>query len=65
MHGTETEPAEIRAIADSRFVLTGDMPEGESDASCLFSDERNLVELFKSALKNEILLADLAVKEKL
>lgn len=60
LHGTETEPAEIRAIADSRFVLTGDMPEGAADASCLFSDERNLVELFKSALRNEILLADLA-----
>lgn len=60
LHGTDTEPAEIRAIADSHFVLTGDLPEGSEDASCLFSDERNLVELFKSALKNEILLADLA-----
>ena len=60
LHGTDAEPAEIRAIADSRFVLTGDMPEGSVEASCLFSDARNLVELFKSALKNEILLADLA-----
>lgn len=62
IHCTDTEPAEIRAIADSRFVLTGDMPEGSADSSCLFSDERNLVELFKSALKNEIKLAELGTK---
>ncbi len=58
LHGTEREPAQVRAIADSRYALTGDVPERE-DASCLFSDERNLVELFKSALRNEIILADL------
>lgn len=58
LHGTEREPAQVRAIADSRYALTGDYPERD-DSSCLFSDERNLVELFKSALKNEILLADL------
>ena len=58
LHGTEREPAQVRAIADSRYALTGDHPERD-DSSCLFSDERNLVELFKSALKNEILLADL------
>ena len=61
-HCMDAEPAEIRAIADSRFVLTGDMPEGSADPSCLFSDERNLVELFKSALKNEIKLAELKAK---
>jgi sugar-specific transcriptional regulator TrmB len=59
LHGTEGEPAEIRAIADSRFVLTGDIPEGSGEPTCLFSDERNLVELFKSALRNEIRLAAL------
>lgn len=58
IHRTASEPGEIRAIADSRYVLTGDVPEGDS-AACLFSDERNLVELFKSALRNEITLADL------
>lgn len=59
IHGAASEPGQIRAIADSRYVLTGDVPEGDS-AACLFSDERNLVELFKSALRNEITLADLA-----
>ncbi len=61
IHGTATEPGQIRAIADSRYVMTGDVPEGDS-AACLFSDERNLVELFKSALRNEITLADLGEK---
>jgi len=62
IHGTASEPEQIRAIADSRYVMTGDVPEGDA-ACCLFSDERNLVELFKSALRNEITLADLGEKE--
>ena len=62
LHGTEAEPPAIRAIADSRFVLSGETPSGSS-ASCLFSDERNLVELFKSALRNEITLADLGARK--
>jgi sugar-specific transcriptional regulator TrmB len=64
LHGTPAEPTAIRAIADSRFVLSGETPSGPN-ASCLFSDERNLVELFKSALKNEITLADLAARKEL
>lgn len=51
---------QIRAIADSRYVLTGAL-EGSS-ASCLFSDQRNLVELFKEALSNEIKLIALEAK---
>lgn len=49
---------QIRAIADSHFVLTGDISAG-SQASCLFSDRKNLVDLFKSALRNEIRLIEL------
>jgi len=38
--------------------MTGEISEtGES--SCLYSDHHNLVELFKSSLKNEIRLAGL------
>lgn len=48
---------QIRAIADSRYVLTGAL-DGPS-ASCLFSDQANLVELFKEALSNEIKLIEL------
>lgn len=49
-------PGQIRLIADSLHVMTGEISEtGES--SCLYSDHHNLVELFKSSLKNEIRLA--------
>lgn len=58
VHVREGEWREIRAIADSRFVLTGELSSG-SNATALFSDEPNLVELIKSALRNEITLADL------
>lgn len=49
---------QIRAIADSRYVLTGGI-DGPS-ASSLFSDQPNLVELFKEALSNEIKLITLS-----
>lgn len=64
LHGTADEPTAIRAIADSRFVLTGETPSGPN-ASCLFSDEQNLVDLFKRALRNEITLADIAARKEL
>lgn len=51
---------QIRSIADSRYVLTGGI-DGPS-ASALFSDQPNLVELFKEALSNEIKLIELATQ---
>lgn len=48
----------IRAIADSRFVLTGELSGGEY-ASCLYSDQKNLADVFKDALRNEITLIGL------
>jgi sugar-specific transcriptional regulator TrmB len=50
---------QIRAIADSRYVMTGDLGAGGGEATCLFSDHPNLVELFKTALRNEIRLIEL------
>lgn len=52
------QSGQIRAIADSQYVLTGDLGSG-TEPSCLFSDQHNLVELFKSALSNEIRLIEL------
>lgn len=49
----ETPRSQIRLITDSACVLTGDIEFGEASA-CLFSRKRNLVDLFKDALKNEI-----------
>jgi HTH-type transcriptional regulator, sugar sensing transcriptional regulator len=48
----------IRAIADSRFVLTGEISGGDR-ASCLYSDQKNLADIFKDALKAEIRLIEL------
>ncbi len=55
VYHTETERHQIRLIADSKSVLTGDIAAG-SESTCLYSQKRNLVELFKEALKNEITL---------
>lgn len=48
----------VRAIVDSHHVLTGDL-RGGKDATCLDSDNKNLVDLFKSALRYEIRLIEL------
>jgi HTH-type transcriptional regulator, sugar sensing transcriptional regulator len=55
------------AIADSRYVMTGELGAswlsgGADGATCLFSDHPNLVELFKTALRNEIRLIELGEK---
>lgn len=49
---------QIRLIADSHTVLTGDLAD-EENSTCLYSCKRNLVDLFKDALKNEIKLIEL------
>ena len=50
--------SQIRLIADSQEVLTGDLADG-SNSTCLYSSKQNLVDLFKDALKNEIKLIEL------
>ncbi len=50
---------QIRAIADSRSVMTGELGTADAEATCLYSDHPNLVELFKTALRNEIRLIEL------
>lgn len=49
---------QIRLIADSTNVLTGDVSNGEH-STCLYSRKRNLVDLFKDAMKNEIKLIEM------
>lgn len=50
--------SQIRLIADSCEVLTGDLADG-NNSTCLYSSKQNLVDLFKDALKNEIKLIEL------
>lgn len=49
---------QIGLIADSNNVLTGDIEEGEN-STCLYSRKKNLVDLFKESMKNEIRLIEI------
>lgn len=49
---------QIRLIVDSKKVLTGDISHQE-DSTCLYSRNKNLVDVFKEMLQNEIRLAEL------
>ncbi len=62
-YNTVKQNGQIRLIADSQTVLTGDLDDGEN-STCLYSCKRNLVDLFKDALKNEIKLIELQKGEK-
>ena len=49
---------QIRLIIDSAYVLTGDIA-GESTDTCLYSAQKNFVNVFKEAMGNEIKLIEL------
>ena len=51
---------EIGVITDSKYVLSGEYGEGSIN-TCLYSGQKNFVELYKRSLSNEIKL--LAIKE--
>lgn len=53
--------SQIRLITDSVNVLTGDIFDDYS--TCLYSDKKNLVDIFKEALSNEIELIKLTIGE--
>ncbi|HEX3016989.1 MAG TPA: helix-turn-helix domain-containing protein [Caproicibacter sp.] len=55
---SEKKKRQIRLIVDSSCVLTGDLDDGEY-STCLYSMKKNLVDLFKEDLKNEIELIQL------
>ncbi len=50
---------QIRLIIDSTHVLTGDVGGSNSD-TCLYSNQKNFVSVFKEAMHNEIKLIELA-----
>ncbi len=55
IYRNEKQPGQIRLIADTAHVLTGEINEsGESAA--LYSRNRNLIDLIRDSLKNEITL---------
>lgn len=58
IHRIIKSSGQVRIIADSSHVLTGNFT-GSEDDTCLYSKNRPLVELIKDSLKNEIKLAEL------
>lgn len=57
-HKITKQSGQVRLIADSSHVLTGNI-SGSDDDVCLFSKNKPLVELIKDSLKNEIRLAEI------
>lgn len=49
---------QIRVIVDSHHVMTGELTGG-TNATCLYSNQKHLVDLFKSAIRNELRLIEL------
>lgn len=49
---------QIRLIIDSAYVLTGEIMGGSTD-TCLYSAQKNFVNVFKEAMSNEIKLIEL------
>lgn len=48
----------IRVIVDSKYVLTGEITD-DNNSTCLYSNNNNLVEVFKEALANKIRLIEI------
>ncbi|MBT3319550.1 MAG: TrmB family transcriptional regulator [Clostridia bacterium] len=55
---SDTPIKQVRIISDSTKVLTGDFDESR-DASCLYSEKKNLVDLIKDSIKNEMTLIEM------
>lgn len=57
VYKTQKADEQIRLIVDSKNVLTGEFNGDES--SCLYSSKKNLVDVFKESLRNEMKLIEL------
>ena len=55
IYRNEKKPGQIRLIADTSHVVTGEISD-EGDSTCLYSKNRNLIDLIKDSLTNEIKL---------
>lgn len=58
VHTVNKRSGQVRIIADSSYVLTGEIAGSESDI-CLYSRNKPLIELLKDSLTNEIKLAQI------
>ena len=55
VYNTDIDCEHVRLIVDSEYVLTGEI-EDASSSTCLYSNNNNLVQVFKEALANKISL---------
>ena len=55
VYHNEKQPGQVRLIADTAHVLTGEIDES-GESTCLYSKNRNLIQLIKDSLTNEIKL---------
>jgi sugar-specific transcriptional regulator TrmB len=60
VHAAAVGVDQIRVIVDSHHVMTGELSGGDT-ATCLYSDQKHLVDLFKTAMRNELRLIELGV----
>lgn len=58
----EEKEKQIRLIIDSAYVLTGEN-QGASADTCLYSAQKNFVNVFKEAMSNEIRLIEMSGNE--
>ena len=58
VHVLEKPKKQVRIIVDSTTVLTGDIDEGEF-STCLYSGKKNVVDLLKESLQNEIKVVEM------
>lgn len=58
IYHTEDKKNQIGIIVDSRQVLTGELGKGR-DSTCLYSGQKNFVQVFKDSMRNEIRLLQL------
>ena len=54
----EKKESSIRLIVDSEYALTGELT-GSKEDTCLYTGQKNFIEVFKDALRNEIRLIEL------
>lgn len=62
IYKTSKIDSQVRMIVDSKHVLTGDI--NHDDSTCLYSGNKNLVDVFKDALRNEMKLIELIKGDK-
>jgi HTH-type transcriptional regulator, sugar sensing transcriptional regulator len=61
IYNNEKAQNQIRLIADSKNVITGNIFDNEN-STCLYSKNTNLIDLIKESIKNEIRIIELLLK---